>query len=156
MFPGPTELRLIGCSIDLDSKIQIKCIDTKTQLADILTKGNFTCDELESSFVFVSISAISVLQIVLKQWRNDLFQFYRLCLGRIHQHPQSNQAWKDRIGWIITEESYRDYDGISGEQTEFEWNIFPGFTTLQLYGKVTNLLKANPTCEIHEGYCASR
>ena len=63
-----------------------------------------------------------------------------LCLGRIHQHPQSNQAWKDRIGWIITEKSYRDFDGINGESTEFEWNIFPGFTTLQLCGKVTDLL----------------
>ena len=39
MFQGPTELRLIG-----DSKIQIKYIDTKKQLADILTKGNFTRD----------------------------------------------------------------------------------------------------------------
>ena len=46
-----------------------------------------------------------------------------LCLGRVHQHPQSNEAWKDRIGWIITDESYRDYDGINGEPTEFEWNI---------------------------------
>ena len=63
-----------------------------------------------------------------------------LCLGRVHQHPQSNEAWKDRIGWIITDESYRDYDGINGEPTEFEWNIFPGFTTLQLCGKVTDLL----------------
>ena len=63
-----------------------------------------------------------------------------LCLGRVHQHPMSNKAWKDRIGWIITDQSYRDYDGISGEPTEFEWNIFPGFTTLQLYGKVTDLL----------------
>ena len=45
---------------------------------------------------------------------------------------------KDR--WIITDESYRDYDGIKGEPTEFEWNIFPGFTTLQLCGKVTDLL----------------
>ena len=36
--------------------------------------------------------------------------------------------------------SCRLYDGISGEPTEFEWNIFPGFTTLQLYGKVTDLL----------------
>ena len=51
-----------------------------------------------------------------------------LCLGRVHQHPKSNEAWKDRIGWIIT------------EPTEFEWNIFPGFTTLQLCGKVTDLL----------------
>ena len=63
-----------------------------------------------------------------------------LCLGRVHQHPKSNEAWKDRIGWIITDQSYRDYDGTSGEPTELEWNIFPGFTTLQLYGKVTDLL----------------
>ena len=47
MFPGPTELRLIGYSIELiwTPKIQIKYIDTKNQLADILTKGNFTRDE---------------------------------------------------------------------------------------------------------------
>ena len=63
-----------------------------------------------------------------------------LCLGTVHQHPKSNEAWKDRIGWIVTDESYRDYDGINGEPTEFEWNIFPGFTTLQLCGKVTDLL----------------
>ena len=31
--------------IDLDSKIQIKYIDSKNQLADMLTKGNFTRDE---------------------------------------------------------------------------------------------------------------
>ena len=63
-----------------------------------------------------------------------------LCLGRVHQHPKSNEAWKERIGWIITDKSYRDCDGINGEPTEFERNIFPGFTTLQLYGKVTDLL----------------
>ena len=41
---------------------------------------------------------------------------------------------------IITSQSYRDFDGISGEPTEFEWNIFPGFDTLQLYGEVKDLL----------------
>ena len=63
-----------------------------------------------------------------------------LCLGQVHQHPKSNESWKDRIGWITTSQSYRDCDGISGEPTEFEWNIFPEFTTMQLYGKVTDLL----------------
>ena len=63
-----------------------------------------------------------------------------LCLGRVHQYPKSNEAWKDRIEWITTSESYRDYDGINGEPTEFEWNIFPGFTTLQLCGNVTDPL----------------
>ena len=63
-----------------------------------------------------------------------------LCLGRVHQHPKSNEAWKKRIEWITTDKSYRDFDGISGVPTEFEWNIFPGFDTLQLYGKVKDLL----------------
>ena len=45
-----------------------------------------------------------------------------LCLGRVHQHPTSNEAWKERIGWIITYKSHRDYDGINGEPTEFEWH----------------------------------
>ena len=29
---------------------------------------------------------------------------------------------------------------VSMEPTEFEWNIIPGFTTLQLCGEVTDLL----------------
>ena len=48
-----------------------------------------------------------------------------LCLGRILQHPDSNEAWKKRIGWIITDKSHKDNDGINREPTEFEWNIFP-------------------------------
>ena len=35
---------------------------------------------------------------------------------------------------------YRDYDAINGESTEFEWNIFPGLTTLHLCGKINDLL----------------
>ena len=56
-----------------------------------------------------------------------------LCLGKIHQNPESNEAWKKRIEWITSSQSYRNFDGINGEPTEFEWNIFPGFNTLQLY-----------------------
>ena len=39
--------------INLDPKIQIKYIDTKNQLADILTKRNFTRDEWNYLFLFV-------------------------------------------------------------------------------------------------------
>ena len=38
--------------IYLDSKIQIKYIDTKNQLADILPKGNFTRDEWNHLLIF--------------------------------------------------------------------------------------------------------
>ena len=52
--------------INLDSKIQIKYIDTKTQLADILTKGNFTRDEWNHLLCLFNLSHFTVLQIVLK------------------------------------------------------------------------------------------
>ena len=39
-------------------------------------------------------------------------------------------------------EATRDYDAINGESTEFEWNIFPGFTTLQLCDKISDLLSS--------------
>ena len=42
--------------INLDSKIQIKYIDTKNQLADILTKGNFTRDEWNHLLSLFNIS----------------------------------------------------------------------------------------------------
>ena len=41
---------------------------------------------------------------------------------------------------------------ISGESAESEWNIFTGFDTLQLYGKVKDLLsRLGETPEIFTG-----
>ena len=51
--------------INLDPKIQIKYIDTKNQLADILTKGNFRRDEWNHLFCVCLTLAISVLWSVL-------------------------------------------------------------------------------------------
>ena len=65
-----------------------------------------------------------------------------LCLGKVLQHPECNEAWKNRVARVRAEKSYRDYDAVSGESTEFEWNIFPGFTTLQLCDKISNLLSS--------------
>ena len=45
--------------INVDSKIQIKYIDTKNQLADILTKGNFTRDEWNHLLCLFNISHFS-------------------------------------------------------------------------------------------------
>ena len=54
MFPEPTELLLICCLIESvwTPRPQIKCTNTKNQLADILTNGKLTW-WMESSFVFV-------------------------------------------------------------------------------------------------------
>ena len=65
-----------------------------------------------------------------------------LCLGKVLQHPECNQAWKDRVAGVRAERDYSDFDDIKGESAEFEWNIFPGFTTLQLCDKINNLLSS--------------
>ena len=78
--------------------------------------------------------------INLQRTKVYVFSDSVLCLGKIHQNPESNEAWKKTIEWITSSQSYRDFDGINGEPTEFEWNIFPGFDTLQPYGKVKDLL----------------
>ena len=45
--------------INLNSKIQIRYIDTKHQLADMLTKGNFTRDERNNLLHLFNISHLS-------------------------------------------------------------------------------------------------
>ena len=59
---------------------------------------------------------------------------------RFFNIPDSNEAWKNKVAGVRSEKSYRDYDAINGESTELEWNIFPGFTTLQLCDKINDLL----------------
>ena len=63
-----------------------------------------------------------------------------LYLGKANENPQSNTAWKKRLTWLTSSSKYRALDKIDGESMEFEWNIFPGFTTLQLCSKVQELL----------------
>ena len=63
-----------------------------------------------------------------------------LCLGKMNENPQSNIAWEDRWEWFKSSPEYRALDRIDGQPIEFEWNIFPGFTTLQLSHKVQELL----------------
>ena len=63
-----------------------------------------------------------------------------LCLGKMNENPQTNMAWEDKLTWFKSSPQYRALDTIDVEPMEFEWNIFPLFTTLQLCSKVQELL----------------
>ena len=78
--------------------------------------------------------------INLQRTKVYVFSDSVLCLGKIHENTQSNDAWQQRLEWFKTSHEYRNFDGISGEPTEFERNIFPGFNALQLCDKVKSLL----------------
>ena len=59
---------------------------------------------------------------------------------KMNENPQSNVAWEDKLTWFKSSSQYRTLDTIDGEPMEFEWNIFQGFTTLQLCNEVQELL----------------
>ena len=80
--------------------------------------------------------------ISLQSTKVYVFSDSVLCLGKVLQHPECNEAWKSRVAGVRAERSYRDFEDVSGESTEFEWNIFPGFTSLQLCDKISNLLSS--------------
>ena len=77
--------------------------------------------------------------ISLSHTKVYVFSDSELCLGKLNENPQSNYAWEDRLTWLKSSPEYRALDTIDGEPMEFEWNIFPGFTTLELCTKVQEL-----------------
>ena len=63
-----------------------------------------------------------------------------LCLGKMNQNPTSNTVWERQLEWIKDSSQYRTLDTIDGEPMEFEWNIFPGFSTLELVREVQKFM----------------
>ena len=78
--------------------------------------------------------------ISLSHAKVHVFSDSVLCLGKMHQNPQSNTVWEDKLTWFKSSSQYRTLDTNDGEPMEFEWNMFPGFTTLQLCNKVQEFM----------------
>ena len=78
--------------------------------------------------------------ISLSHAKVHVFSDSVLCFGKINENPQSNTVWEDKLTWSKGSPQYRTLNTMDGEPMEFEWNIFPGFTTLQLCNKVQEFL----------------
>ena len=74
-----------------------------------------------------------------------------LCLGKMNQKPLSNTAWEQQLKWFEDSPQYRTLDTIDGEPMAFEWNIFPGFTTLQLFFEVQKFMNEMGETEKFQG-----
>ena len=101
--------------------------------------GVKTIDCEDSSWKYLSLVGDEQV-ISLLHTKVYVFSDSVLCLGKMNENPQSNIAWEDRLTWFKSSSEDRALDRIDGEPMEFEWNIFPGFTTLQLCQKVQELL----------------
>ena len=109
---------------------------------------------LEQSDEIFGVSQISWEDSPWKQWSlvNDeevislshakvyVFSDSVICLGKMNQNPTSNTVWEEKLSWLKDSSPHRTFDTIDGEPMEFEWNIFPGFTTLQLVREVQKFM----------------
>ena len=74
-----------------------------------------------------------------------------LCLGKVNQNPTSNTVWEHQLDWFKDSPQYRTLDTIDGEPMEFEWNIFPGFATLQLLQEIQKFVNKMSEPEQFQG-----
>ena len=54
--------------------------------------------------------------INLQRTKVYVFSDSVLCLGKIFENPESDDAWEQRLGWIKSSQNYRNF----GEPMEFE------------------------------------
>ena len=53
----------------------------------------------------------------------------------MQEHSEANQRWKNQLEEFQQSNSYSGLLGFDGGPIEFEWNIFPGLTSLETFRK---------------------
>ena len=140
-------LERISQKIYIPSKIQVK-ISLKKQMFDISEK--LTVEQSDEIF------GVSPISWEISPWKQlsllneeviSLSHAKCLCILRFcvmswkgESEPNINN-YLGRTVWLVqrftTKQNFRHNDG---EPMEFEWTIFPGFTTLQLVDEVQKLM----------------
>ena len=100
---------------------------TLKQMFDILTRLVSEQDEITGletigweNHSWKYLSLIGEERVInLQRTRFYVFSDSVLCLGKILENPQSNDAWEQRFGCLKSSQSYRNFDRIDGEPTEF-------------------------------------
>ena len=59
-----------------------------------------------------------------------------LCLGKMQEHSEADERWKDHTQYFQHSNEHKAYFGITGEPIEVEWNIIPGHRTLQILQEI--------------------
>ena len=62
-----------------------------------------------------------------------------LCMGEMRGDP--NAAWMNKIKWYSQNNYLKELNRIDGMQTEFEWKICPGVTTIGILEEIQKLMK---------------
>ena len=63
-----------------------------------------------------------------------------LCMGKMRGDP--NAAWMNKMKWYSQNNHLKELNRIDGMRTEFEWKIFPGFTTIGILEEIQKFMKS--------------
>ena len=81
----------------------------------------------DEEVISLSHAKVYVFSDSVLSWKGESEPNIKYCLGQ-------------QLDWFKDSSQYRTLDTIDGEPMEFEWNIFPGFTTLQLVQEVQKFM----------------
>ena len=59
-----------------------------------------------------------------------------LCVGQMNESKEATTRWEGQVEEYKMHPSYNKLLGLDGEAIEFEWNIFPGFLSLQILQQI--------------------
>ena len=64
-----------------------------------------------------------------------------LCVGQMNESKEAIKRWEGQVEEFKMYPSYEELFGIDGEAIEFEWNIFPGISSLRILQEIQRDLK---------------
>ena len=115
-----------------------KLMKDQTEISGLTT---IDCKELS----WRSTTLLCDKAIEITNARTYVFADLMLCLGSMSDQPV--KAWKNKIKWYLESRYLKDLNQIDGEPMEFEWKIFPGFTTLGILEEIQFFFMENFQCE---------
>ena len=80
----------------------------------------------------------------VKRWSQAKLRVYSdsgLCLGKMSSGAEAKARWSSQVEEFKVYYAVEEFLRIDGEAIEFEWHIFPGFTTLQILQQIENDLQ---------------
>ena len=123
--------RINSSSLKQLFKVTEKLIKNQTEL-----NGVTTIDDKEHTWRSTSLLCERAHQIT--NAKTCVFADSVLCLGSMSHQPV--EAWKNKIKWCLENRYLKDLDRIDGERMEFEWTIFPGFTSLGILEVIQKMM----------------
>ena len=75
-----------------------------------------------------------VAKLLITNAKTNVFSESVLCLGGISDQPV--EPWKNEMKWYLETRHLQGLNRIDGEQMEFEWKHFPGFTSLGILEEI--------------------